>query len=147
MRPSVRVGCSLQDITVNQMSDSVEIIRMHGAKAEFFETPRDREFKAAAEEAPFMIRSLGLGSGIAALAAKGGRRKELAVLISKWLADQCPHSPWHGTARQDGCWVRTVLGKIAGSTRNEYRTAQTEALGYAGWIKKLAQAFCPEDDG
>jgi len=137
--------------------DSIEVIRMQGAKAVFFEfvDPLDdkkkKEFKSAAEEAPFMIRTLGLGSGIAALAAKGGERMVLAKMICEWLAANdekgCPHSPWYGSTQTQNCWVQTVLGRIAASSRNEYHAAQIEAMGYVGWIKKLAQAFCPEGDG
>lgn len=127
--------------------DSVETIRLRGAKAAFGDRS-DKEFRTAAEEAPYMIRSLGLGAGIASLAAKGGKRLELAAMIAKWLFDEnCPNRPFVPGNTPPGPnkhsrWVNLALEKIAACDRATYRTAQIEALGYAVWLKRLAQAFC-----
>jgi len=131
--------------------DSIELIRMKGAKTAFG-AARSSEFGKAAEEAPFMIRSLGLGSGIAALAAKGGERFSLAAMIAKWLFDEsCPAKPYDRPdpppdPNDDKEWVKTLLKAITNGSRAQYRTGQIEAMGYAGWIKRLAQAFCPKED-
>lgn len=132
--------------------DSIEMIRLKGAEAAFGNRD-DGAFLTAAEEAPFMIRSLGLGSGIASIAAKKGERPVLAGMIAKWLFDpKCPATPFQlddqAPAPNDHDhkgWVRALLGKISTCDRAEYRIAQIEAMGYAVWLKRLAQAFCEKD--
>jgi|GEM_PF-5881093 len=126
--------------------DSLEKTRLRFADAAMRDVYGSSEFRTAAEEAPFMIRTLGLGSGIAALAAKEGQRLTLAAMLAKWLLRDCPHSPYHdANAPEAGPpAVKSLLRKIAESDRSAYRLAQIEALGYAGWIKRLAQAFCPK---
>lgn len=130
--------------------DSIEVIRMRGAKAAFGES-QNAKFGKAAAAAPFTLRSLGLGSGIATLAAtKGEEHTKLAVMIAKWLIDGDDHWTFPGVTRPENAsdenWIRALLAAIATSTRNDYRTAQIEAMGYVGWIKKLAKAFCPDED-
>lgn len=128
-------------------NESIDVIRLRGAKSAFFaELPRGKEFKSAVEEAPFLIRSLGLGSGIATLVAKGGQRQTLAKMLCKWLVCECVHSPWYGTAKCNDDWVQMVLDKIANGDQKSYRLAQIEAMGYVGWIKRLAQAYCEVSD-
>jgi CRISPR-associated protein (Cas_Cmr5) len=136
--------------------DSIETERLRGGQQAFapveqWDLQRKRSFRTAAEEAPFMIRTLGLGSGIASLAAKEQQRLTLAAIFAQWLLRDCPHSPYrqeapHPPDHDHRAWVKALLGKIAASDRAAYRSGQIEALGYAGWIKRLAQAFCPRED-
>lgn len=132
--------------------DSVETIRLRGAKAAFGDRS-DKEFRTAAEEAPYMIRSLGLGAGIATLAAKKDKeRRELAGMIAEWLFDaNCPSRPFkleedEAEPESPEDWVRLLFKRIAACERATYRTAQIEALGFAVWLKRLAQAFCEKGD-
>ncbi len=128
---------------------SIEVNRMEGAKTAFGET-RPSEFRKAAEAAPFTLRSLGLGSGAASLAAAGGEHKTLAAMLARWLLRDCPHFrlsyPLPARNADDNAWITTLLNAIADASRNDYRGAQIEAVDYIGWIKKLAQAFCPEEN-
>lgn len=130
-------------------NDSIEVTRMKGAKAAFGAT-RPAEFGKAAAAAPFSLRSLGLGSGVASLAAAGGEQKKLAAMVARWLLRDCPHyklsNPELAGNADDDDWIEKLLEAIAWASRNEYRAAQSEAMGYIGWIKKLAKAFCPDGD-
>lgn len=130
---------------------TVETIRLRAAKSAFGEG-REGAFRTAAEGAPFMIRSLGLGAGIASLAAKEGEPRKLAGMIAAWLFhDDCPAGPLPRTGPAPGDdsreRVKILLDSIARWDRAQYRTAQVEALGYAVWLKRLAQAFCDKGDG
>jgi len=122
---------------------------MEGATAAFG-AEQSATFGKAAAAAPFTIRTLGLGSGVATLAAKGDEHKKLAAMIARWLIKdghwQMPgaNPPINNT---EDDYVRALLAAIATSSRADYRTAQSEAMGYVGWIKKLAKAFCPKEDG
>ena len=156
--------------------DSIETERLRGAQRAFapveaWDEKAKKGFRTAAEQAPFMIRTLGLGSGIAALAAKEGERQELAAILARWLLRDCAYSPcrspdarpdqtpaWETQLRNASAplprgkleeavkreWIKRLLAEIAAGNRAQYRAAQIEALGYAGWIKRLAQAFCPK---
>lgn len=127
--------------------DSIEVIRMKGATAAFGDA-RSEEFGKSAEAAPFALRSLGLGSGLAALAAKSGQgHKDVAEMIAAWLiSDHAPFTLPKGEGNPETHAVKEALRRIATCSRSDYRKAQTEALGYAGWIKKLAQAFCEKPE-
>jgi hypothetical protein len=120
--------------------DSIVLIRLRGAM-EAIESHKSNMFLKAAEEAPFTIRSLGLGTSIQAMLSKGNERAEFAELLARWLLRDCPHSPLGHNADASAKNVLTVLGT---KDRNTYRAAQTEALGYASTLKRLAQAFCPD---
>jgi len=131
--------------------DSIEVIRMHGAKAAFGET-RSATFGKAAAAAPFAIHTLGLGSGVATLAAEGAEHQVLAGMIAKWLLTgedrwTFPGATLPSADGSDNDWVHSLLGAISSCSRSDYRMAQTEAMGYVGWIKKLAQALCSMEDG
>lgn len=102
------------------------------------------EFRSAAEEAPFLLRSLGLGAGLATLAAKEGERQRFASLVAAWLLRDCPHTPLR---TNDSPTVAAALAAITASDRTTYRAAQIEAMGYATSLKRMAQALCPKGDG
>lgn len=118
------------------------------------ETDRQK-YRKAAEEAPMLLRTLGLGQGIAVLASKEEKGPlALADAVAIWLLRECPHSPF----RQAGALpageqkkeqlerVRMLLKKIVEAEPLAYRQAQTEAVAYAGWLKQMAQAFVPKPE-
>ncbi len=132
--------------------ESIEVLRMRGVKEEFGEQ-RGTAFGKAAAAAPFTIRSLGLGSGVATLAAgSGDENKKIAAMIARWLIRDghwtLPETTLPGTDSNDNddAWISALMVGIAKSSRAEYRIAQIEAMGYAIWIKKLAKAFCREEE-
>lgn len=130
------------------MSGSIDVLRMTEAKIAFGDRT-SADFKRVAEAAPFTLRSLGLGSGIATLCArKGPHGTVIAAMIARWLLERCPHPHYRtesAPSGDDDKWAKTLLERLAKGSRAEYRAAQAEALAYATWIKRLAQAFC--DDG
>lgn len=127
--------------------DSLELIRLRAALVQVNGLAQDKraEFRRAAEEAPFLLRSLGLGAGLSTLAAKEGGRARFAGMLATWLLRGCLHSPLHQTG--DAVTAADALTAIAGSNRETYRAAQIEAQGYASTLKRLAQALCPKEDG
>lgn len=132
---------------ISQPRDSLSLIRLSAAMAAIADH-KSNAFLKAAEAAPFTIRANGLGTGLAMLAAKGGQDTVFAALIAQWLLEGCEHSPLpkaQPTPTDDEGWNCKFLSTITTSDRNTYRAAQTEALGYATVLKRLAQAFCPAD--
>ena len=126
--------------------DSVEVVRMKGAKAAFGDK-REAAFGKAAAAAPFTLRSLGLGSGVAALAAKGDEHQKIAEMIARWLVEGDNHFTLPEVqGKRDSDQINELMRRIAHCSRTDYRKAQIEAMGYVGWIKKLAQAFCPKEE-
>lgn len=127
--------------------ESIEVCRLRHAERAFGAS-RPGGFRTAAESAPFMLRSLGLGAGIASLAAKEGDRQVLAALIARWLLEGCPHSRY---TTQDALpagnadVIRVLLQRIGDGDRAAYRAGQIEAIAYATWLKRLAQALCPKE--
>lgn len=122
--------------------DSIELIRLRGALG-VFETPQ-QGFRQAAEGAPFLLRSLGLGAGLSSLAAKEGASAKIAELISAWLLTGCPHKPLGTQAA--GTTAEHAIAAIVQADRATYRAAQIEAEGFATSLKRLAQALCPKED-
>lgn len=124
---------------------SLEAIRLASALSQVQNLTTDRrEFRSAAEEAPFLLRTLGLGAGLATLAAKEGGRQEFAKLLAAWLLRDCPHSP---LTTNNPPTVASALSATTGSDRATYRAAQIEAMGYATSLKRMAQALCPKESG
>ncbi len=117
--------------------DSIELIRLEAALP--LVKGKGAGFKTAAEETPFLLRSLGLGAGLSVLIAKGDDRAELGGMIAEWLLHKCPHRPYPGATGRD---VPAAIAAITAGTRAQYRAAQVEALGFATAIKRLAQALC-----
>ena len=124
---------------------SLELIRIKAALPLVLGVAEDRksEFRSAAEEAPFLLRSLGLGAGISTFAAKEGQRAAFAEMLAKWLMRDCMHSPFRTATGP--CDATVLLTKLAASGRNDYRAAQIEAVGFATSLKRLAQALCPKE--
>lgn len=110
------------------------------------------KYATAAEETPVMIRTLGLGQTVATLAAKkDGGADVLAATLATWLLQDCPYSPWRTKnpadrvqlPQDDAARTARLLDNIAVAEHGSYRIAQLEAVEYAGWLKRLAQAFVP----
>lgn len=101
--------------------------------------PRSK-YRAATQKTPIMIRTIGLGPAIAVLLQQGADGKRLADAIAEWLLGECPHfAEFRVEGKHDG---RALLRRIA--TENKpatYRLAQAEAMAYAQWLKRFADAF------
>ncbi len=121
--------------------DSLEMMRLCAALPLVQGLPKHQrgDFRRAAEEAPFLLRSLGLGAGLSTLAAKGGGRQQFAGMLACWLLRDCP--PGDASSHS----VADALARISAGDRANYRVAQIEAIGFATSLKRLAQALCPKD--
>jgi CRISPR-associated protein Cmr5 len=98
-----------------------------------------KRYKSACESGPMAIRAIGLGPAIAMMAAKDDGSKALAGALARWLLRDCGHcTVYRDTAESS---ARTLLEMIGARGPAEYRQAQAEAMAYAQWLKRYAQAF------
>ena len=81
---------------------------------------------------PPMIRQNGLGQTIAFMMCKEGGYKEILDIYNKVLLPKDYND--------------TLINKILNSEIDEYLYMQTEAIEYAGWMKKFAVAFFEPSD-
>jgi CRISPR-associated protein Cmr5 len=105
---------------------------------------------------PATIRSNGLGQALAMLLARGGQSSDagqggnapaayrhLYDHVERWFqSDQCMHSDRVAElTRAAGSSGKPLLKAVTAATQHDYLLMQTEALLYAEWLKKFANAF------
>jgi hypothetical protein len=103
-----------------------------------------KEYRQAAESLPADIHVCCLVPALAMLLArekKGG--DALFDDMAGWLFVECGmpvpgHSPTSANRGQ-------TLAKLTDVDQNLYLVLKTEALEYAGWLKRFAQAFIPKE--
>ncbi len=112
--------------------------------SELLKEERARKFRAAygrqARRIPAQIQTNGLGQTLAFLRSKGkGQhdKEHQAVYndLSEWVTGQMG---WSGS---------DLLSKILESDSATYRRATAEAIAYLIWLKRLAEAELPVEDG
>ena len=81
-----------------------------------------------------MIRQNGLGQTIAFMMCKKGYKEILNIYNQVLLS------------KEEIIQNKTLIDKILNSEINNYLYMQTEAIEYAGWMKKFAVAFFEPND-
>jgi CRISPR type III-B/RAMP module-associated protein Cmr5 len=94
------------------------------------------EYLSAIKALPAAILQNGLGQTLASYrAAKTDGPKDVYQHLESWLCSKAPHAPFD----QDD----QLLQALVTHDQNTYIAAQTEALAYTRWLKKLAIAEFP----
>jgi len=101
-------------------------------------TDKQKEFNSYASAMPFMIHANGLGQTAAFYRRKGPDHTyyRLYTLLGYWLSQV--DQPFAGKA--------DLLDGITQSDMDTYLAAQTEAMLFLDWVKKLASAFLAGDE-
>jgi len=105
-----------------------------------------RQYRTAAEQTPIAIRTNSLGPAIATLLANQEKDKGARVLadaIGAWILRSCPHLTPHAEGPANG---EVLLERLVTSDMETYRAMQREAMEYAQWLKRLAQAFVVREE-
>ena len=100
---------------------------------------KNSEFKAYARRLPAMIQTNGLGQAAAFFRSKGVKNpayQALYALLSEWLTG--PSRPYDAFG--------DLLDGVTGADMHRYRQAQAEAQALLAWVKKFAEALCPNDE-
>ncbi len=102
------------------------------------EPKKQKEFNSYASAMPFMIHANGLGQTAAFYRRKGTDHTyyQLYKLLGDWLSQ--PDQPFDGKT--------DLLEGITQSDMNAYLAAQTEAMLFLDWVKKLASAFLAREE-
>ena len=88
------------------------------------------EYKATAQNFPMLVLTNGLGQALAFLRAKGkSHHRAFYQHVSRWVTGQI-YPP-----ENDG-----LLEKIIADTSHNYRRSTAEALAFAAWLKRFAEA-------
>jgi CRISPR-associated protein Cmr5 len=97
-----------------------------------------KEFNSYASAMPFMIHANGLGQTAAFYRRKGPEHTyyRLYKLLGDWLSQ--PDQPFADKT--------DLLDGITQSDMNAYLAAQTEAMLFLDWVKKLASAFLAREE-
>ena len=106
---------------------------------------KDQKYKGYysswAKKFPTLVLTNGLGPTLAFFRSKG-KEKHMADLydhVSKWVTSQV-----YGTS--DSQLLERLIGAVPGCQSNSliYRRATTEALAFAAWLKRFAEAELEE---
>lgn len=132
---------TLTQVRLRMAKDEVDGVRNTPALQE--------DYASTIEEVPILIRTVGLGPAIAFLAARnknGGHEgsERIAEAISKWILEGFEESPLKVAGGQVG--VGRLLDEIAQATPRQYRLAQSEAIEFSVWLKRLSQALLKSPD-
>ena len=95
-------------------------------------TAQRKEYLTCVKSLPATVLIAGLGQAAAMLAAKGGAQLVVYTALESWLCRQDELAPFAGG--------NGLLPSIMNSSRDEYLSAQREALLWLEWLKKLAVA-------
>lgn len=95
-------------------------------------TAQRKEYLTCVKSLPATVLMAGLGQAAAMLAAKGGAQLVVYTALESWLCRQDELAPFAGG--------NGLLPSIMNSSRDEYLSAQREALLWLEWLKKLAVA-------
>ena len=95
-------------------------------------TAQKKEYLTCVKSLPATVLMAGLGQAAAMLAAKGGAQLVVYTALESWLCRQDELAPFAGG--------NGLLPSIMNSSRDEYLSAQREALLWLEWLKKLAVA-------
>ena len=95
-------------------------------------TAQKKEYLTCVKSLPATVLMAGLGQAAAMLAAKGGAQVVVYTALESWLCRQDELAPFAGG--------NGLLPSIMNSSRDEYLSAQREALLWLEWLKKLAVA-------
>lgn len=103
-------------------------------------------YGALTKKFPTMVLTNGLGQTLAFLRSKGSKpqHRELYAHISAWVAKQV-----YGCDEGDDQLLERLMGVVAEceSDSNTYRRATTEALAFAVWLKRFAEAELDIQEG
>ena len=95
-------------------------------------TAQRKEYLTCVKSLPATVLMAGLGQAAAMLAAKGGAQLVVYTALESWLCRQDELAPFAGG--------NGLLPSLMNSSRDEYLSAQREALLWLEWLKKLAVA-------
>lgn len=102
------------------------------------EPKKQKAFNSYASAMPFMIHANGLGQTAAFYRSKGEKDVHYSLyrLVGEWLSQNL--QPFAGKA--------DLLDGITQSDMDVYLAAQTEAMLFLDWVKKLASAFLAREE-
>ncbi|MCB1770746.1 MAG: type III-B CRISPR module-associated protein Cmr5 [Candidatus Competibacteraceae bacterium] len=102
------------------------------------ELKKQKEFNSYASAMPFMIHANGLGQTAAFYRRKGPDHTyyRLYKLLGDWLSQT--DQPFSGKT--------DLLEGVTQSDMDTYLAAQTEAMLFLDWVKKLASAFLAREE-
>ena len=95
---------------------------------------REERVKNAALRLPAMLLTMGLGQTVAFYLSKDKEHQEVLRLLAEHLAQEGFYDSHRGICGE------TLLQEIKGSTIREYILLSEEALKFATWLKRLAEA-------
>ena len=95
-------------------------------------TAQRKEYLTCVKSLPATVLMAGLGQAAAMMAAKGGAQLVVYEALQSWLCRQDDLAPFAGG--------NGLLPSIMNCSRDEYLSAQREALLWLEWLKKLAVA-------
>jgi CRISPR type III-B/RAMP module-associated protein Cmr5 len=110
------------------------------------EKKKRREYRQLAEGLPADIHVCCLVPALAMLLSKekdGG--KQLFDHMADWLFQQWEDSPLKNMHSPKTTDRAATLTTLTGVGQADYLALKNEALEYAGWLKRLAQAFIEKD--
>jgi CRISPR type III-B/RAMP module-associated protein Cmr5 len=93
-----------------------------------------------------MLLKSGIGQTLAVLLskAKGDRASSHGLLVThlgSWVGDRC-FSDWRDSPELD-----QLLTRLINSERGEWHRATSEAVAFATWLKRFAEALMPAAGG
>ncbi len=95
-----------------------------------------KEFSTVAKKLPSLIMTNGLGQTLAFLLAKAegkqnNHHRQVYQAVSNWVIPQVFGEESQG---------KDLLGLVLEKSSVEYRRATAEAMAFAGWLKRFAEA-------
>jgi CRISPR type III-B/RAMP module-associated protein Cmr5 len=130
---------------------TLEQQRVEAALRSVESVPREaaEEYRSLAQGFPAMLVSSGIAPALAFLEARAKRTKEkdnkdskvnasalLSSHVAKWVLENCFKETSSGNTPGQQC-----LKKLSGVDSVRYRLAEREAVEFAVWVKRFAQAY------
>jgi CRISPR-associated protein Cmr5 len=120
-------------------------VKGFAASAEPAQRKRAEHYASYVKALPANIIQTGLGQALATLLARSKGQetatREIYLHLQDWLCRQHTDSPYY-EATQD---PPDLLCAIVEGDEDEYLRAQSEAMAYLAWLKKLAAAQLDEE--
>lgn len=109
------------------------------------------KYRQRLESFPAQIRILGLVQAWALLdrdcqdGSDQASAKSLRADMVRWLGRSCPHLPLRSGDGSGVAEPERALARLFEIDQASYLVVHREAVAYAGWLKRLAQALLPKE--